>query len=144
MTTSVRREVVLPVTPEELWPALTEAERLSEWFAPDVDIDARPGGAAVFRWEDGARRAVIEEVEAPRRLSFRWSDADADADGHGGEVERSRVEFTLDEVAEGTRLRVVETAAAESLPAVVAVLGGGSGWPRMLARLARVRAAAAA
>src|SRR5579885_1587309 len=61
MSTSVRREVVLPVSPEELWPALTEAERLADWFAPDVDIDARPGGGAVFRWEDATRRAVIEE-----------------------------------------------------------------------------------
>jgi len=134
-STSVRREVVLPVTPEELWPALTEAERLAEWFAPEVDIDARPGGGAVFRWADGARRAVIEEVEAPRRLSFRWAEV-----GEDGEAERSRVEFTLEEVDEGTRLRVVETAAGESLPATAAMLGAGDAWQRMLARLLRSRA----
>jgi uncharacterized protein YndB with AHSA1/START domain len=139
MAASVRREVVLPVPPEELWPALTEADRLAEWFAPEVHIDARPGGAAVFRWEDGARRAVIEEVEAPRRLSFRWSEADGD-----GEVGHSRVELTLDEVAGGTRLRVVETGAGETLPAVVAALSSAGAWPRMLARLARLRSAVAA
>ena len=138
MPASVCREVVLPVTPEELWPALTEAEQLAEWFAPDVRIDARPGGDAVFAWEDGVRRAVIEEVEAPRRLSFTWSEA-----GDGG-VDRSRVELTLDEVAEGTRLRVVETCLSDSRPAVVAVLGRGEGWPRLLARLGRLRAAAPA
>ncbi len=130
MSVSISREVVLPVPPEELWPALTEAERLAEWFAPGVRIDARPGGDAVFSWEDGARRAVIEEVEAPRRLSFRWAEA-----GEEGDVDQSRVEFTLDEVSGGTRLRVVETAVSERLPAVVAVLGGGAAWPRMLARL---------
>lgn len=124
--TSVTREVVLPAPPEEVWPALIEADRLEEWFAPEVEIDARPGGAAVFRWEDSERHAVIEEVEAPRRLSFRW-------DGDG---ERSRVEFTLDEVAEGTRLRVVETAMAETLPDAVAVLGRGADWPVVLAQLA--------
>jgi uncharacterized protein YndB with AHSA1/START domain len=135
MTTSVRREMVLPVRPEELWPALTEADRLAEWFAPEVDIDARPGGGAVFRWAGGARRAVIEEVEAPHRLSFRWAEM-----GEDGEAERSRVEFTLEEVEEGTRLRVVETAAAETLPATAAMLGAGDAWEHLLARLRRSRA----
>ena len=108
MAASVSREIVLPLRPEELWPALTEAEQLAEWFAPDVEIDARPGGAAVFRWEDGARRAVVEEVE------------------------------------EGTRLRVVETAAGESLPATAAMLGAGDAWQTLLARLRRSRALAVA
>ena len=142
MSASVRREVVLPVRPEELWPALTEADRLAEWFAPDVRIDARPGGDAVFRWEDGARRAVIEEVEAPRRLSFRWSEADGE--GQVGRVGHSRVELTLDEVPGGTRLRVVETGIGETLPAVVAVLGSADAWPQMLSRLGRLRSAVAA
>ena len=138
MAARVCREVVLPVPPDELWPALTEADQLARWFAPGVSIDARPGGAAVFRWADGARRAVIEEVEAPRRLAFRWAE-------NGDGVEQSRVELTLDEVAEGTRLRVVETSTSETLPAVVAMLGGASAWPRLLPQLAAaVRAAVAA
>jgi uncharacterized protein YndB with AHSA1/START domain len=139
MAPSVRREVVLPVPPEELWPSLTEPGRLAEWFAPDVEIDARPGGGAVFRWEDGARRAVIEEVDAPRRLSFRWAEV-----GAGGEADRSRVEFTLDEVAEGTRLRVVETGIGDTLPVTVAMLGAGDAWQRLLVRLRRSRTAVAA
>ena len=137
MPASVTREIVLPAPPEEVWPALTEAEQLAGWFAPEVEIDPRPGGAAVFRWEDEARRAVIEEVEEPRRLSFRWGDA----------AESSCVEFTLDEVEEGTLLRVRETAeAAAPLPGVVAMLGRGAGWQRVLGRLstARARNAAAA
>lgn len=139
MSTSVRREVVLPLRPEELWPSLTEADRLADWFAPEVDIDARPGGDAVFRWEDATRRAVIEEVDAPRRLSFRWAEV-----GDDGEAERSRVEFTLEEVEDGTRLRVVETAAGEALPATAAMLGAGDAWQRLLGRLRRSRAAVAA
>jgi uncharacterized protein YndB with AHSA1/START domain len=132
MPASVRREVVLPLRPEELWPALTDPDRLAEWLAPEVEIDARPGGGAVFRWEDGARRAVIEEVDAPHRLAFRWAEI-----GDDGEAAGSRVEFTLDEVAEGTRLRVLETATGESLPATAAVLASAQTWPRLLTRLRR-------
>ena len=63
----VEREIVVPESPEELWEALTEPERLEEWFANDVELDPRPGGEGVFRWGDGEeRRAVVREAE-PRR-----------------------------------------------------------------------------
>ena len=67
----VVREVVFPAPPEEVWEALTEPERLEEWFA--------------------------NEVEPVERLVLDWDDA--------GEVV-----FTLEEVPEGTRLEVRETA----------------------------------
>jgi len=46
----VRREIVLPTTREDAWEALTEPSRLEEWFATEVELDLREGGAAVFRW----------------------------------------------------------------------------------------------
>src|SRR2546423_10449870 len=65
----VTREIVLPAPREEVWAALTEAERLEEWFANDVELDARPGGEGVFRWDDGdERRAVVREAEPGERL----------------------------------------------------------------------------
>src|SRR5437588_4989547 len=71
----VRREIVLEAPREEVWAALTEAERLEEWFANDVELDARPGGEGVFRWADGdERRAVVEDVDEERRLTLRWED----------------------------------------------------------------------
>ena len=42
----VRREIVLPNPREEVWEALTDPERLEDWFANDVDLDLRPGGGA--------------------------------------------------------------------------------------------------
>lgn len=94
----VRREVVLPAPREEVWEALTDAERLEEWFANDVELDPTPGGEGVFRWDDGEeRRATVEVAQEPERLAFDWGD-----DGS--------VEFTLEEVPDGTRLTVVETA----------------------------------
>jgi uncharacterized protein YndB with AHSA1/START domain len=138
MTARVEREVVLPVAPEELWPALTDPAELREWLAPDVEIDARPGGGAVFRWEDAGRRAVVEEVDAPHRLAFRWAEV-----GEDGEAEQSRVVFTLEEVDGGTRLRVVESGIGESLAETVVALAGGAGWTFALSRLARSRRLAA-
>jgi uncharacterized protein YndB with AHSA1/START domain len=94
----VEREIVLPAPPDEVWPALTEPERLEEWFANDVELDARPGGRGRFRWANGEERHVlVETVEAERRLELRWDDS-------------GRVELTLEEVDGGTRLVVRETA----------------------------------
>jgi uncharacterized protein YndB with AHSA1/START domain len=96
------RELVLPVPPEEVWEALTDPERLEEWFATEVERD---GDDLVYRWGDGdVRRARIEQEEPPRRLGFRWSDPE------GGD--ESDVLFELAEDEEGTRLTVTEAPAA--------------------------------
>ena len=93
----VRREIELDAPVEEVWAALTEPERLEEWFANDVELDPRPGGEGVFRWGDGdERRAVVERVEEERYLALRWED-----DG--------LVELELEEAGSGTRLLVRES-----------------------------------
>jgi uncharacterized protein YndB with AHSA1/START domain len=93
----VEREVVFPVEPAEVWEALTEPERLEEWFATEAELDPVPGGEGVFRWGDGEeRRAVVREAEPEERLVLDWDD--------GGEVV-----LELEEVDGGTLLRVRET-----------------------------------
>ena len=96
----IRREIVLPAPREEVWEALTDPDRLADWFANDVDFDLRPGGGVSFRWSNGEERtATVTEVEPERRLAFEWDD-------------EGEVEFTLDDDVDGTRLTVVETAPA--------------------------------
>lgn len=113
----VTRELVLPAPPEEVWEALTDPERLKEWFANEVEWD---GDELVYRWDDGEeRRARIEESDEPRRLGFRWSDPDGD---------ESQVTFELEEAEEGTRLTVTE--------------GSGAGWTAALELRALAFAAA--
>ena len=72
---NVEREIVVPEGPDEVWESLTDPERLEEWFASDVELDARPGGEGVFRWGDGdERRVVVRELEEDRRLVLDWDD----------------------------------------------------------------------
>jgi uncharacterized protein YndB with AHSA1/START domain len=93
----VAREIVFPASPDEVWEALTDPKQLEEWFANDVELDVRPGGDGVFRWDDGdERHATVLVVEPGERLVLDWED-----DGE--------VEFTLEEVEEGTRLLVRES-----------------------------------
>ena len=96
----IRKEIVLPATRDDVWDALTDEDRLEEWFANDVELDLRPGGGASFRWSNGEERhATVTEVEPERRLAFDWED-------------EGTVEFTLADAGEGTRLTVVETSPA--------------------------------
>ena len=94
--------MVLPASPEDVWPALTEAERLARWLGGRVELDARPGGRVVVADEDGERWGTVEELRAGRTLVLRlWERSP----GRSG----TRVEFTLDGVEDGTRLTVVES-----------------------------------
>ena len=91
------REVILPVSPEEAWDALTTEAELEAWFADEVELDPRPGGEATFRWEGrGSRRAVVEEVAEPHRFAFRWDEEPDGATrseggpGHAGRLHAAR------------------------------------------------------
>ena len=95
----VRRDIVLPASREEVWEALTDEGLLEQWLACEVELDAREGGEALLRDDDGERRGVVEEVEDGERLVLTWWRAQEPA---------TRVELRLLEVAAGTRVVVTE------------------------------------
>lgn len=94
----ITREIVLPTTREDAWEALTDPERLEEWFANEVSLELREGGTAEFRWADGAvRRGSVATVREEELLVLRFDD-------------ESVVELTLTEAVGGTAVHVRETA----------------------------------
>ncbi|MGD9734856.1 MAG: SRPBCC domain-containing protein [Solirubrobacterales bacterium] len=98
---TVKRTVLLAAEPAEVWEALTDEALLSEWLAPEVELDPRQGGELVCRFDDGEeRRGEVAVVEEAERLAFTWQREE------GGE---SWVEWIVDAVADGTRLTVIES-----------------------------------
>src|SRR5918994_1311443 len=59
----VERETLIEASPEEVWEAITDEDRLEEWIAPEVELDAVEGGDATFRYEDGGRPGPGEAGE---------------------------------------------------------------------------------
>ena len=99
----IRREVILHASPDEVWDALTRAEELGEWFGSEVTIDPRPRGDVTERRADGSiRTGVVLAAGRPYRLVVLWRSEDEDAVA-------SRMEFTIEEVADGVRLTVLES-----------------------------------
>jgi uncharacterized protein YndB with AHSA1/START domain len=107
----IEREITIAAPVERVWSVLTEAEHINGWFADaGAEIDLRPGGALVMRWEEyGMARARVEAVEPPSRFAYRWTAHHAKPGAEPEPGNSTLVEFTLEPEGDATRLRVVET-----------------------------------
>ena len=99
----VRRERVMDADPAEVWEALADPRLLEEWLADEVELEPTPGAPASFRIGDEEREGMVLRVDEERSFSFTWS--------RPGELP-TEVELTVDAVAGGTRVVVVERALA--------------------------------
>jgi uncharacterized protein YndB with AHSA1/START domain len=108
---SIEREVVIDAPVDRVWQLVTEAEHLGRWFGDaGAEVDLRPGGALELRWNEyGASRGQVEAVEPPRRFVFRWAPFKDPGGLDPTDANSTRVEFTLSDQGEATRLRVVES-----------------------------------
>ena len=119
----VERETLVEATPEEVWEALTDEDRLAEWMAPEVELDPVEGGEIAVRDGDDERFGTVETVEEDERFAFTWT--------RPGEGE-SFVEFTIEPLPGGSRVRVVETPIGLGPTALAA-----GAWGSRLVRLRR-------
>jgi uncharacterized protein YndB with AHSA1/START domain len=106
----IHRSVDLAHPPAKVWAALTTPEGLSAWFGDRATIDLRPGGAAQMTFRSGVTVDMrVERVDEPAVFGFTWRLPDLPEN----DPRRTYVEFTLEAVGVGTRLRVVETGFAQ-------------------------------
>jgi uncharacterized protein YndB with AHSA1/START domain len=126
----VRRELAIRAPRERVWAAFTQPDELVRWFPTKrAKIDAWRSGDALFEWEESMDEAVVDVVEPPSRLVFRWRPA-------GLVRPHTTVSFTL-ETPGGTRLTLVESGFA-SLPDQIAQQsqdGNDAGWAGELREL---------
>jgi uncharacterized protein YndB with AHSA1/START domain len=61
-TRTIDLKVTVPASPEAVWKALTEADQLASWFAPEARVTPGVGGKIFVSWGGGV------EVEAPITL----------------------------------------------------------------------------
>ncbi len=106
----IERSIELAHPPAKVWAALTTPEGLAAWFGDKATIDLRPGGAAQMTFRSGVTVDMrLERIEEPEVFGFTWRLPDLPED----DPRRTYVEFTLEAVGGGTRLRVVETGFAQ-------------------------------
>lgn len=91
----VEREYPHPI--EKVWRAVTTPEHLGSWFPSPVDVDLRPGGTMRFGafGDAPAGTGVVEVVDAPRQLTFRWG--------------ADRLTFELTSIGDATRFALTHS-----------------------------------
>jgi uncharacterized protein YndB with AHSA1/START domain len=114
----VRFERRYDATPEELWSALTEPERLGRWLANVAELELRVGGRFHLLWNesDGTQKTdgTVLALEPGRLLELNWT--------YPGEPD-STARFELRPDGDGTILVLDH----RGLPPA-AIAGYGAGW----------------
>jgi len=107
---SIEREITIAAPIDKVWSVLTEPDHIGTWFGTGtpVHIDLRPGGLMELdHGIHGAYLTTIVKVDPPHTFSYRWASAYPGVPAT--EDNSTLVEFTLQETADGTMLRVVES-----------------------------------
>lgn len=106
-------EELFPYAPEALWRMLTTPELIGRWLMEPTGFAAIRGTRFTFQttpagpW-DGVINCEVLEVVPNQRLSFAWRGGDDANQGYGSRLD-TIVTWTLTEVADGTRLRLVHS-----------------------------------
>lgn len=109
----VHREVEINAPIARVWALMTEPEHLKAWYAFDgAAVDLRLDGVIEHHWaEHGTYRGVIDVLEPPHRLGYRYANVPDELPAPG------RSTHVLFELAEldggGTRVAVTESGISE-------------------------------
>lgn len=114
MTDRIEKTVEIKAPVSRVWRALTDYREFGTWFCVKVEgpfVIGQPAygqithpGYEHLRWE-----AVVRKMEPERLFSFTWHPYAVESGRDYSGEPPTLVEFTLQEIAGGTLLRVVES-----------------------------------
>jgi uncharacterized protein YndB with AHSA1/START domain len=114
MSDRIEKVIDLKAPVARVWRALTDHQEFGTWFRVRLEGPFVPGqvsrgnitypGYEHVRWE-----AVVQAMEPERRFSFTWHPYAVDPKADYSQEPSTLVEFTLEQIPTGTRLRIVES-----------------------------------
>ena len=129
----ITRSIDIAAPTDKVWAAITEPDLIAQWFGDKAEFDATPGGAGTFGWpEHGPVRVVVEHVDKPKTLVYRWA-RQVGVDPVPGNS--TVVRFDLTEIDGGTRLVLLETGFEELDDPQGAQADNVGGWKAELGEL---------
>lgn len=135
---TVRRTIKIAAPLEKVWSAVTEPAHISQWFGKVMFDGSGVGARGTMTVENyGQIPMRIEAVDEPRMIAYRWGNDDAmGAVQTELDPERSTVfTFTLEPIADGTQLTVVETGFEKTSDPQFNLENHGKGWISELDKL---------
>lgn len=113
-TDLIEKTIVLKAPRARVWRALTDSKEFGEWFevafeGPFVAGQSLKGRITYKGYEHLTLDILVDRIEPERFFSFRWHPGAIDPAVDYSKEPTTLVAFTLEEVAGGTRLTVVES-----------------------------------
>jgi uncharacterized protein YndB with AHSA1/START domain len=141
----IEKKIVLRAPRSAVWRALADAKAFGEWFGVALDGDITPGARVRGRlkhkgFEHVPFEITVETMKPEELLSWRWHpDAPVEPEHDFATEPTTLVTFTLDEVADGTVLTVVESGFDRIAPSrrTAAYRGNEEGWASQMEAIER-------
>ena len=114
MSDRIEKSVEMKAPVSRVWRALTDHKEFGEWFRVKLENPFVPGqltrGAITHPgYEHLKFEVAVQKMEPERFFSFTWHPFAIDPKQDYSKETPTLVEFTLEPIAGGTRLRVVES-----------------------------------
>jgi len=143
-TDRIEKEIVLRAPRARVWRALANAEEFGAWFGMKLEGTFAPGGHVHGQITLPGHGQVtieiaIERMDPQSRMSYRWHPYAVESGVDYSSEPTTLVEFQLEEVANGTRLKVVESG-FDLIPLArraEALRMNDAGWAEELENIAR-------
>jgi uncharacterized protein YndB with AHSA1/START domain len=143
-TDRIEKTVVLRAPRARVWHALTDARSFGEWFGVEVAGPFAPGARVTGRithpdYEHVPFEMEVERMEPERLFAWRWHPNQIDPGVDYSAEPATLVLFELADVADGTRLTVVETG-FDGIPLsrrATAYRGNDEGWAAQMVAIER-------
>lgn len=118
---SIQLEVEIGADARAVWSALSEPEKLANWFAPEVEVARGDTSELIFRWTDGVEHRCVIELPEPQ-AHLRWVGAPARGAAEGTPA---GVDFHLSREGEGTLVKLASSGIPEGSTDRYEALKGG-------------------
>src|SRR5690242_17717037 len=105
----IDRTIELAAPVDRVWRALTTPAEISVWFRVGIEGPLTPGSDVWMTWAEPNQpvkrfRVRVVEMDPPRRFAWEWHPGETDHPIDDSRDSRTRVTFTLEPSAAGTRL----------------------------------------
>ena len=113
-TDQIEKEIVVRAPRTKVWRALADSNEFGKWFQAKFRDPFVPGQTATGNithpgYEHLTIEVQVERLEPERLFSFRWHPYAVDPKVDYSNEPTTLVVFELEEIAEGTRIKVTES-----------------------------------
>lgn len=113
-TDRIEKEIVIRAPRSKVWRALTDSQEFGKWFRAAMRDPFVPGAPAAGNstypgYEHLTFEVQVERMEPERLFSWRWHPYAVDPAQDYSQEPTTLVVFELEEIPEGTRLKVTES-----------------------------------